>query len=166
MISERLLKYPRHNKKLVATHVVPQTNYLVSLKLLQSLMVRRVYSFTQKEFLEPLIRGNVKKRAQAVGESRQMAFECLSNSIFGRCLLNPLNRSLKTRVVTKPEHFLTVVNDPHFQRMIPPRTNRLITVSKTPFVYMSQPQYIGYHILELAKYQIYYFWYKIFKRSL
>jgi len=28
---------------------------------------------------------------------------------------------------------------------------------------MNQPQYIGYHILELAKYHLYHFWYTVMK---
>ncbi|XP_042858741.1 uncharacterized protein LOC122244830 [Penaeus japonicus] len=170
LIGERGLKYPSKNKKLVASHL-PQRNYLVSLKFLQLLMtlgleiaqVHSVYSFTQKTFLEPFIRGNIERRVQAVGKSRQMAFKCLSNSIFGRCLLNPLKRSLNTKVVTKRGKFLGVVRNPLFQRMFPLRTYRVITVCKNPVVYMTQPQYIGYHILELAKYQLYHFWYTVMK---
>ncbi|XP_063595417.1 uncharacterized protein LOC134772380 [Penaeus indicus] len=163
-------RVPPKNKKLVASHL-PQENYLVLLKHLQLLIhlgvvvdqVHEVYEFSQDSYLQPFIHENIKARREAIDKAQQLSFKTLSNSVFGRCLMNPLKRVEKTSMVCKTSTFLKKIRDPLFKRLIPLAPNRVITISRAKTVTMNYPQYIGFTILELAKYKLYYFFYKVLK---
>ncbi|XP_037774372.1 uncharacterized protein LOC119570884 [Penaeus monodon] len=170
LLASQNRRLPVKNTKLVASHL-PQKDYLILLKHLQLLIdlgveVQRVcdvYEFNQREFLSPFIHENIKARREAADKAQQMCFKTLSNSVFGRCLMNPLKRLERTSVVCKPSSFLKKIRSPLFKRLIPLAPNRVITISRLPSVKMEYPQYVGFTILELAKFKFYNFYYKVLK---
>nr|XP_027227780.1 uncharacterized protein LOC113819787 [Penaeus vannamei] len=99
LLASQNRRLPRKNQKLVASHL-PQKDHLILLKHLQLLIdlgveverVSDVYEFSQREFLSPFIHENIKARREATDKAQQLCFKTLSNSVFGRCLMNPLKR--------------------------------------------------------------------------
>ena len=86
---------PSKNYKLVGTHA-GQTKMLFALPLLKLLIqlglvvkkVHAVYIFEQKHFLADFIHGNIEARKSATCPIKKNAIKCISNSIFGRFLMN------------------------------------------------------------------------------
>nr|XP_027209340.1 uncharacterized protein LOC113802890 [Penaeus vannamei] len=163
-------RLPRKNQKLVASHL-PQKDHLILLKHLQLLIdlgveverVSDVYEFSQREFLSPFIHENIKARREATDKAQQLCFKTLSNSVFGRCLMNPLKRLERASMVCNASSFLKKIRSPFFKRFIPLAPNRVITISRAKTVSMAYPQYVGFTILELAKLKLYNFYYKVLK---
>jgi len=71
--------------------------------------------------------------------------------------MNPLKRLEKAHMVCKASTFLKKIRDPRFKRIIPLAPNRVISISSAKSVSMMYPQYVGFTILELAKYKLYEF---------
>jgi len=67
--------------------------------------VHEVYEFSQDEYLRPFIQENIKARREATDKAQQLCFKTLSNSVFGRCLMNPLKRLEKASMVCKTSTF-------------------------------------------------------------
>ena len=163
-------KNPKKNKKLVASHEEHKL-VLHTLKFLQLLLdlgaevdkVHAVYRYKQTKYLEPFIQGNVEARKNSISKYKQSAFKCISNSIFGKTLLNPLKRNEKTHIVTTQSNFLKKVRSPFFKRYIKLKENRAIVISAAEEILLNHPQQIGFTILEFAKYELYYFFYKVLK---
>lgn len=166
LLTSQNRRVPSKNVKLVASHL-PQRNYLILLKHLQLLIqlgvevehVHEVYEFSQREYLQPFIHENIKARREATDKAQQLCFKTLSNSVFGRCLMNPLKRLEKAHMVCKASTFLKKIRDPRFKRIIPLAPNRVISISSAKSVSMMYPQYVGFTILELAKYKLYEFFF-------
>jgi len=170
LLASQNRRLPRKNQKLVASHL-PQKDHLILLKHLQLLIdlgveverVSDVYEFSQREFLSPFIHENIKARREATDKAQQLCFKTLSNSVFGRCLMNPLKRLERASMVCNASSFLKKIRSPFFKRFIPLAPNRVITISRAKTVSMAYPQYVGFTILELAKLKLYNFYYKVLK---
>lgn len=65
--------------------------------------------------------------------------------------------------MTDKRAFAKTVRSPLFKRLLPLRTDRVIVVRGVARVTMSSPQYIGFTILDRAKYHLYHFYYEVLK---
>ena len=163
-------KMPKNNIKLVATHHAKK-DYLISLPLLQLYMslgleverVKKIYEFSQSPYMREFIEYNIDSRKKAKSKVEQMAYKGMSNCVFGRCCMNCLKYNTKSKVITKESTFLAAIRNPRFKNYIPLREDRVICICDKAEVNIDMPNYIGFQILEMSKYRLYHYWYKVIK---
>ena len=81
----------------------------------------------------------------------------MSNSVFGRTLMDPVKYSVSTEIVTTKQALRRRLRDALFQRLIPLKDDRVIVIRGRRKICVNQPNSIGYHILELSKVEMYEF---------
>ena len=157
--------------KLVASHEAKK-NYLIALPLLQLFVklgleienVHEIYEFKQEEYMLPFINLNVNSRNQAISVIEKLLYKLMNNAVFGKFLQNLLKYNTESRIITNRSSFLKAVQNPRLKDVIYLNENRVITTSYLASAQVRQPNYIGFHILEMAKYKLYSFWYEVIKR--
>ncbi|XP_069957694.1 uncharacterized protein [Cherax quadricarinatus] len=165
-------KLPRKNTKLVGDHL-PKRNYLISLPLLQLFLeiglqiekIHSIYEFSQGKYLAGFVETNVRQRNSSTSKDCQRLFKLLTNSVFGKTLFNPSKYANKTKLITSAGAFLRAVSKPLFKKAIKLSENKVLVTTGTPAIKLTYPNYIGYQILELAKFKLYHFWYMILKKT-
>lgn len=166
------LKMLGNNKKLVASHTALQ-NHLISLPLLQLFMslgmeirkIHTVFEFQQEAYMAPFIDLNIESRVNAKSSIEKSAFKAMSNSVFGKTLMNVLKYSVKSNIVSDEKTFLNKVRSPRLRSILPLRENRVITSEEKSEILINLPNYIGFQILEIAKFTMYNFFYKTLKET-
>ncbi|XP_068234177.1 uncharacterized protein [Palaemon carinicauda] len=158
-------------KKLMTTHH-SKKEYFISLPLLQLYMdlrlelevVHSVCEFSQSAYMKDFIKTNIEPRSAATS-STEKNFKAMSNCVFGKTLLNPLKYAKKSKVVTKAGTYLKEAQNPRLKATIHLSEDRIICTSTLPQVAINKPNYIGFAILESAKFDLYYFFYKVLKNN-
>ena len=154
------------SRKLIASHL-PQSDHLITLRLLQLLVtlglvvrkVSRVWEYNQSFYMKDFIDKTIDKRIAAGDPSVKNMLKLALNSIFGKTLYDVMNCNTKVSIVSNMQSFQRRLMDPFYQRSIILNEKRVITISRVKNVVLNSPIYIGYTILELAKYQMYRFYY-------
>ncbi|XP_066955706.1 uncharacterized protein [Macrobrachium rosenbergii] len=165
-------KMGHRTRKLIGDHG-PKKNYMIALPLLRFYMelgleiekVHKVYSFKQPNFMKGFIDGNIEARRKSKCRDEQSAFKLISNSVFGRCLMNPTKYATKNSVVNNESRFLKEIRNPRFKDFIVLNPNRVLCVSEKSEIDVNMPNFVGFQILEIAKLQMYHYWYKVIKPS-
>ena len=125
--------------------------------------VHAVYVFRQKHFLADFIQDNIEARKSATCPIKKNAIKCISNSIFGRFLMNAAKYNQDVEIVTNREKFLTLARSPYFKRAVPLNDDHVVVVRHKKHSQVNHPNYIGYYILELSKLRLYDFYYNTMK---
>ncbi|XP_068247889.1 uncharacterized protein [Palaemon carinicauda] len=113
-------------------------------------VVHSIYEFSQRAYMKDFIKTNIEAR---------------SNCVFGKTLLNPLKYAEKSKVVNKASTYLKEARNPRLKSTIHLSEDRIICTSTLPRVVINMPNYIGFAILESAKFDLYYFFYKVLKNN-
>ena len=113
-----------------------------------------------KDFIE----GNLKARREASNKINQKAFKMISNSIFGRTLMDPVKYSTVTDIVTSKSALRRRARDPLFQRLVRLTNDRVLVIRGKKNIRINQPNFIGYHILEASKVEMYIFFTTPFRK--
>ncbi|XP_068239994.1 uncharacterized protein [Palaemon carinicauda] len=159
-------------KKLMATNH-SKKEYLSSLPLLQLYMdlglelegLHSIYAFSQSAYMKDFIKTNIEAGSAATSSTEKKAFKAMSNCVFGKTLLNPWKYAEKSKVVNKASTYLKEAQNPRLKSTIHLSEDRIICISTLPQVVINMPNYIGFTILESAKFDLYYFFYKVLKNN-
>ena len=165
-------KLPKSNSKLIASHK-GLTDHLISLPLLQLLLelglelqtIHAVYKYDQSQFLKPFIEGNVSRRKQETCTTKSRIFKLMSNAVYGRTLLSETKYGEKHTLVRDGVSFMKHVASPSFRGLYHLGKERVVCINTRDHVRITQPNYLGFQILELAKMSMYFFWYNVVKKS-
>ena len=87
----------------------------------------------------------------------------ISNSIFGRFLMNAAKYSQDVEIVSNRDHFLKLARSPYFKHAEPLNDDHVVVVRHKKYSHVNHPNYIGYYILELSKLRLYDFYYNVMK---
>ncbi|XP_050693786.1 uncharacterized protein LOC126984249 [Eriocheir sinensis] len=161
---------PCKNIILIGTHAA-QEKMLFALPFLKLLIrlglvvkkVHAIYTFKQKHFLADFIQDNIEARKSATCPIKKNAIKCISNSIFGRFLMNVAKYSEDIDIVTNREKFLKLARSPYFKRVVPLNDGHVVVTRHRKYSRVNHPNYIGYYILELPKLRLYDFYYNVLK---
>ena len=165
-------RLPKSNTKLIASHK-GLTDHLISLPLLQLLMelglelqtIHAVYKYNQSQFLKSFIEGNVNRRKQESCTIKSRIFKLMSNAVYGRTLLSETKYAEKHTLVTDGMSFMNHVASPSFRGLHHLGKDRVVCINSKKHVRITQPNYLGFQILELAKISMYFFWYNVVKKN-
>ena len=163
------LKHALNTKKLVTTlddkedYILHYWNFQLYLSL--GLKVKRIIrgiKFKQKAFMKPYIDFNSQKRAQAQNAFDVNFCKLMNNSVYGKTIEQPEKRS-RNIITNDKTKFQKYVGNPCYKSSYI-INNHLAGVSLGyPAVLVKNPFYIGMSILELAKYHMFWFHYKVMK---
>ena len=154
------------SEKLIASHL-PQTRQLYHLGFIQPLVqnglkitkVHEVWSCDQSDFMSSYVLENVRRRAESTCEAERSFFKLCTNSLFGKTMQNVMNYCDKMRITDDKNIFLNLVFSPFFKRCFSISDTRVGIISSREMVLLDSPLYVGFSILELAKRQLWSFYY-------
>ena len=154
-------------RKLVQT-LGPKKNYTVhyiTLKLYVNLglkvtKVHRVLKFTQSKWMEPYIALNTELRAKSTNKFQESFFKLMNNSCYGKTLESKRNR-VNVNLLRSREAVLNST-DKHLCKSIKIFDENLVAVtSRRGRILRDTPTIVGACILDLAKYHMFQFHYKV-----
>ena len=173
--SKNLLKEHGRNPlksvtKLAATHL-GANEILLSLELLQVLMrqgvkvtkIHRAYKFKQEAFLAPFIQDNILARSQTDDALLKSIYKLVNNSIYGKMLMNETKHNTHVSFCRDAYSFIKNINKSTFKSFTPLGADRSLVHHHREKINLSQPNQIGFSILEKAKTKNYTFWYETVK---
>lgn len=125
--------------------------------------VHNIISFKQAPIMKEYISFNSKKRAEATNDFDVGFYKLLCNSLFGKTMERPENKS-KVKLVNKKKTFEQCVSKLTFKncKVI---NSKLVGIEMSyPSLKISKPFYLGMVILDLSKYFMYNFHYNTMKK--
>ena len=163
-------KKPPKGAKLVATHlpVEKASHHIKWLDFLieQGLVidkVHRVWSFTQKPFLQSYVSKNMKKRANIDNEFFKAILKLASNAPYGKFLEQKRKRNVKSTFVRSVKELRKHARCAFFKGRRRLGKNKCIVERYAKKILLDVPIYVGNTILQLAKHQYWSFYYNVLK---
>lgn len=162
----------KKDKKLLAT-LYNKKNYVVHIENLKFAIrhgltlrkIHRVLSFRQKPFLKGFIDLNVRLRAAATNDFDKNLYKLMSNSIFGRSIINKRN-FIDFKLINSWKKASLVIAKDQFLRCVIFEENLVGFHMRKPSIVLDNPVYIGFCVLDLAKLSMQEFHYDVIQPSL
>lgn len=159
-----------NNTKLVATlenkyrYTIYYKNLILYLKLgLKLKKVHKILSFTETHIMKQYIDFNSKKRAAASNSFDINFYKFLSNSLFGKTMERPDNRTI-LKLVSDIQTYEKYVSQLNFKQTKIINKDLVSLELNHPAFVIKKPFYIGAIILELAKFHMVNFHYNVMKK--
>ena len=163
------LKSSLNTEKLMTTlekkerYVIYYKNLILYLKLgLKLKKVYKIISFKENFIMKDYISFNSEKRAAATNSFDINFYKFLSNSLFGKTMERPENKTV-VRLVNDLKSYENYVKRLNFKQAKIIHENLVSVEMKKPVFIINKPFYIGAIILELAKFHMYSFHYNVMK---
>ena len=125
--------------------------------------IHRVIEFMQKPWMQSFIDFNISKRKIAKDEFEKKFFKDMNNSVYGRTLMNKRTRQ-NIKLVTNEKKLTNLVKKPTFLSCKIFTENLVAVHNIKETLYLDQPIYVGFSILDLSKYHMYNFHYGFIKK--
>ena len=122
--------------------------------------VKRVFTYKQSTWLKPYIEMNSELRQKAQNDFEKDFFKLMNNSIFGKMMENVFNRR-NIMLLDIDDNRLTT--NKRITRVKEMTTNLLSVEYAKEEIKLDKPVYVGFQILDRAKWVMEQFWYKVLK---
>ena len=126
--------------------------------------IHRVIRFNQKPWMRKFIEFNINKRKESKNEFEKGFFKIMCNATYGRTLMN-LRKRQNISLITDVRKFNDCVRKPDFISSKIFNENLVAVHKIKQKLYMNQPIYVGFSILDLSKYHMYNFHYRFMKKK-
>jgi hypothetical protein len=160
------------SRRLIACHLKKE-NYLTTLPLLQLYMelgaevtaVKNIIKFEKRNFFKTFVERNLELRKKTNSTFKSSIFKLLSNSSFGRTILNKRMRSTTHRVVKTQAVYEKYCANPFLKQIIDvsEKDDYSVFISDAEEIVLDQPIHVGFHILENSKLEMYNLFHKVIK---
>ena len=127
--------------------------------------IHRVIRFNQKPWMRKFIEFNINKRKESKNEFEKGFFKIMCNATYGRTLMN-LRKRQNISLITDVRKFNDCVRKPDFISSKIFNENLVAVHKIKQKLYMNQPIYVGFSILDLSKYHMYNFHYGFMKKNM
>ena len=124
--------------------------------------IHRVIEFKQKPWMKDFIDFNIDKRKESKNEFEKGFFKIMCNATYGRTLMN-LRKRQNISLITDATKLNDCVKKPDFISSKIFNENLVAVHNINQKLYMNQPIYVGFSILDLSKYHMYNFHYGFIK---
>ena len=165
MCTEKLI-LDYHPKKEYVIHYLTLQCYL-KLGGFKVENIHYIIKFKKANYMRDYIELNHRNRCESSNKNDQMMFKLMSNSLFGRCLMNKEKFNSNIRIVSEIDKAKKIVSKDSFKDydIISSDDNDdnesvLFNIEKS-YVKLDSPSYIGSCILDLSKSLIYNYWYRL-----
>ena len=122
--------------------------------------IRKVLSFSQQPILKSYINFNTQKRAESTNDFDNNYFKLMSNSLFGKTMERPENRT-KVSLVKTIKDYEKKVADLNFKSAARINKNLVSIQMRYAILKIKKPIYLGMCILDLSKFFMYDFHYNV-----
>ena len=127
--------------------------------------VHRILQFTQALWLKPYIEKNTTKRQQATNKFEESFFKLMNNSCYGKTLESKRNR-VQVQLIRTPEEARNAADKTLLKTFKIFDENLAAVTFKKPKIYWNKPTIVGACILELSKFHMFNFHYRVMKQHL
>ena len=124
--------------------------------------IHRVIEFKQKPWMKDFIDFNINKRKESKNEFEKGFFEILCNATYGRTLMN-LRKRQNISLINDTTKLNDCVKKPDFISSKIFNENLVAVHNIKQKLYLNQPIYVGFSILDLSEYHMYNFHYGFIK---
>ena len=124
--------------------------------------IHRVVEFNQKPWMKDFIDFNINKRKESKNEFEKGFFKIMCNATYGRTLMN-LRKRQNISLINDATKLNDLVKKPNFVSSKIFNENLIAVHNIKEKLYMNQPIYVGFSILDLSKYHMYNFHYGFVK---
>ena len=160
--SEKLIS-DFHAKKDYTLHYLTLQYYL-KLPGFKIQNINYIIRFKQAIYMKDYIEYNHKNRIESTNENDKRIYKLLTNSVFGRSLLNKEKYSSNIKIINDHEKASKIISNDRFKDYeIINENSTLINIEKQ-CIKLDSPCYIGSCILDLSKIIFYDYWYKLKNR--
>ena len=126
--------------------------------------IHRVIRFNQKPWMREFIEFNINKRKESKNEFEKGFFKIMCNATYGRTLMN-LRKRQNISLITDVRKLNDSVRKPDFMSSKIFNENLVAVHKIKQKLYMNQPIYVGFSVLDLSKYHMYNFHYGFMKKN-
>ena len=126
--------------------------------------IHRVVEFNQKPWMKDFIDFNINKRKESKNEFEKGFFKIMCNATYGRTLMN-LRKRQNISLINDATKLNDLVKKPNFISSKIFNENLVAVHNIKQKLYMNQPIYVGFSILDLSKYHMYNFHYGFVKNK-
>ena len=149
-------------RKFIPSHL-PQVNYLIPLRNFQlsmrlGLQVEKfhaVYQYRQSRYKKDFITKNIDQRRRAGCPISAPSFKLINNAIYAKCLMDLSRCSLLLPYSNNRSKFLKSMQNPYMTLVTSLGKDCVLVTHKKPLLHVKQATYVGFAILEHAKYVAY-----------
>ena len=124
--------------------------------------IHRVVEFNQRPWMKDFIDFNINKRKESKNEFEKGFFKIMCNAAYGRTLMN-LRKQENISLINDATKLNDCVKKPDFISSKIFNENLVAVHKIKQKLYMNQPIYVGFSILDLSKYHMYNFHYGFVK---
>ena len=149
-----------------------KTNYVVhyrNLQLYLSLRMKlnkiyRVLKFKQSDWMKKYIDFSTEKRKNATNDFEKDFFKLMINSVYGKTMEN-LRKKVNVRFVNNKKDFLKYTSKPTYVTHKLFNKNFAAIHDIEQVLVLNKPIYVGFTVLDLTKWLMYYFHYNFIKNN-
>ena len=159
------------NSKLISSLTDKQRYVIHELNLKQAVdagleltKIHRVIEFNQKPWMKDFIDFNINKRKESKNEFEKGFFKIMCNATYGRTLMN-LRKRQNISLINDATKLNDLVKKPNFVSSKIFNENLVAVHNIKQKLYMNQPIYVGFSILDFSKYHMYNFHYGFVKNK-
>ena len=125
--------------------------------------IHRVLEFKQSDWMKKYIDFNTEKRKNAANDFEKDFFKLMINSVYGKTMEN-LRKRINVRIINNEKDFLKYTSRPtHITHKIFNKNCAAIHEIKQVLI-LNKPIYVGFTVLDLSKWKMYYFHYNFIKK--
>ena len=170
-IAEKHVLVGGKNRKLISSLTDKKRYVIHEMNLKQAVdaglvltKIHRVIEFKQKPWMKDFIDFNINKRKESKNEFEKGFFKIMCNATYGRTLMN-LRKRQNISLITDATKLNYCVKKPDFISSKIFNENLVAVHNIKQKLYMNQPIYVGFSILDLSKYHMYNFHYGFIKKK-
>ena len=149
-----------------------KTKYVVhyrNLQLYLSLRIKltkihRALKFKQPDWMNKYIDFNTKKRMRTTNDFENKFFKLMINSVYGKTMEN-LRKRINVRFVNNKKDFLKYTSKPTYVTHKLFNKNFATIHEIKPVLILNKRIYVGFTVLDLSKWLMYYFHYNFIKKN-
>lgn len=124
--------------------------------------IHKILQFKQSYWLKSYINFNNKKRQESKNDFDKNFFKLMNNSFFGRTCMN-VRKHINVKVALNKSNCLKYLQDPGLDFFSILNETTVLFKNLKSNLYLNQPIYIGFTVLELSKLHMYELFYDVFK---
>ena len=126
--------------------------------------IHRVLKFKQTDWMKKYIDFNTEKRKNATTDFEKDSFKLMINSVYGKTMEN-LRKRINVRFVNNKKDFLKYTSKPTYVTHKLFNKNFAAIHEVKQVLVLNKPIYVGFTVLDLSKWLMYYFHYNFIKRN-
>jgi len=127
---------------------------------MQLAKIHRIISFSQSAFMRRFIDYCNTHRQNAKTEFESSLYKLLPNAVFGKTCEN-LRKRVNLRLVTDPKKLVRAAGKSTYKKSTIINSDLVLVESARAKIFMNRPLIVGFTILEMAKLQMYRFYYEV-----